>query len=420
MDIAFSGTPKLAMNPAHILYYSRTQADMGRESTANMNDASFRKAADFYFAQGFGLCTSYDPSAESAIEFEQRIFRVAGCSMTRSLVDGQWYLDVANGVYELDDLPILYDDDILEFEEQPTLLNGAVNSVSVKYFDPDLKEVITTPPAQAPALISEFGTNHLTIEFLELPSGELAVQVAERELLARIKPLRGFQLKTTRKPYAWRPNTYFRLQAPKRGIVDLICILGESSSGTLRSGAMSITATQDIYTVPSGAFVEIEPGVDTRPSQKALPIVLQRAFEAPYIEVVGALSRADLAALPPDAGFLLAVASDPATSRDFSVTVATDGTDYSEVTFGYWCPTAVLAEGSSTRLESEFTLLGGKLLNQVAVGSPALWGLSLFGLTLWTLPPAQLRWDEGAATRSGSYMHPVSGSGSTLITRRRT
>lgn len=364
----------IGMNPAHILYYSRTQADMGREAPAIINEASFTAAADWYYGQGFGLCTSYDPSAESVDEFEQRICRVAGCSLTRSLVDGQWYLDVANGVYTLAELPVLSDDDILEFQEQPTLLDSAVNSVSVKYFDPDLKEAITTSPVQAPALIADFGTNHVTIEYLEIPTGELAARIAQRELQARITPLRGFPLRTTRKPYAWRPSTYFRLQVPKRGISDMVCIFSEKSSGQLRSGAMSISATQDVYSVPSASFIEVEPGVDTGPSQTAKPITLQRAFEAPYIEVVTALSRADLDVLPSETGFLMAVAADPATSRDYTLMTAPSGGSYSETGRGDWCPTALVVEAATVDPgQVEFTLSNGKLLGQVTVGTAALW-----------------------------------------------
>jgi len=363
---------KLAMNPAHILYYSRANSDMGRESPANINEASFTAAADWFHSNGFGLCTSYDPSAESVEEFEQRICRVAGCSLTRSLIDGQWYLDIANGEYDLESLPILTDDDILEFEEQPTLLDSAVNSVSVKYFDPELKETIVTPPVQAPALIADFGTNHLTIEYLEIPTGALALRVAQRELLARVTPLRGFPLKTTRKPYAWRPSTYFRLQSPKRRIADMVCIFSEKSSGQLRSGAMTISATQDVYSVPAASFVEIEPGVDTRPPQTPEPIMLQRAFEAPYIDVVTALSRADLEALPDDVGFLEAVAVDPATSRDFSMLVQPDGGDYAEVAGGEWCPSTTVVEAAG-HLDTMFTLDAAYRLGDVAVGMPALW-----------------------------------------------
>lgn len=362
-----------SMNPAHILYYSRTNSDMGRESPAAINEVSFVAAANWFHSEAFGLCTAYDPSAESVEEFEQRICRVAGCSLTRSLIDGQWYLDVANGEYDLESLPILTDDDILEFEEQPTLLDSAVNSVSIKYFDPELKEAIVTPPTQAPALIADFGTNHLTIEYLEIPNGELALRVAQREMLARVTPLRGFPLKTTRKPYAWRPSTYFRLQTPKRGISDMVCIFSEKSSGQLRSGAMTISATQDVYSVPSSTFIEIEHGVDTRPSQTPEPITAQRAFEAPYIDLVTALTSSDLSALPDDVGFLEAVAADPAASRDFTMMVQPVGGEYAMVANGDWCPSVLVVEAAGP-MDTAFTMSAGHRLSEVSAGVPALWG----------------------------------------------
>ena len=373
LDIAQDIFPLRAMNPAHILYYSITQSDMGREPTSSINDASFQAAADWYFNERFGLCTSYDPTGESVEEFQQRICRVAGCSLTRSLIDGQWYIDIANGEYDLESLPVLTDDDILEFEEQPTLLDSAVNSVSVKYFDPELKEEITTPPVQAPALIADFGTNHITIEYLEIPNAALALRVSQRELLARITPLRGFPLKTTRKPYSWRPSTYFRLQVPKRGISNMVCIFSEKSSGQLRSGAMTISATQDIYSVPASAFVDIEHGVDTRPSQVPQPITVQRAFEAPHIDVVGALSTADMDALDDDASFLLAVAVDPATSRDYTLLTAPSAGSYTERANGDWCPSALVVEAAD-RTTTAFTISSGKRLAEVEIGSAALWG----------------------------------------------
>lgn len=372
VELSFTGMPLVAMNPAHILYYSIIQADMGRESNNSINSASFIAAANWFYANNFGLCTSYDPSAESVEEFQQRICRVAGCSLTRSLIDGLWYLDIANGEYDLVSLPILAEDDILEFEEQPTLPDSTVNSVSVKYFDPVKKETVVTPPVQATALIADFGTNHLTIEYLEIPSASLAARVAQRELLARITPLHGFSLKTTRKPYAWRPSAYFRLMAPKRGIIDMVCILGEKGSGQLRSGAMTISATQDVYSVPLTSFVEVEPGVDTAPDQTPKAITQKRVFEAPYIELAGTLSPADLAVLSDEAGYLMAVAADPDNTRDYTLLTATAGGLFDVAGYGDWCPTALIVEPAGC-LETVFTLIGGKLLDFVKVGSAALW-----------------------------------------------
>lgn len=361
----------LAMNPAHILYFARTDADMGREPTANINAASLTAAADTLYAEGFGICTMYDPAQESVEEFEGRITKLIDGSFSRDPISGLWHLDLARGDYVLDDLPILTDDDILEFREQPSTLDNAINSVSVTYFDPEKKETITTPPVQARGLIQDFGTIHQTIEYLEIPTAALAARVAERELRATSTPTRAFDLVCTRKPFAWRPNTYFRLQLPKRGIADMVCIVGEKSSGNLKSGAIRLKAAQDIYSMPATTFVEVEPGVDTSPSQTPVPITLQAAFEAPYIEVAATLSRADLEVLPDDAAFLLAVASAPASGIHYTMMVDA-GAGYTQTARGDWCPTATVVEAASW-LDTAFTLSGGTRLDEVVVGSAALW-----------------------------------------------
>lgn len=367
-----SEQPFKTMNPAHILYYARTHVEIGREPTANINDASYRAAADKLYAEGFGLCTEYDPSAESLLEFEQRICNLIGGSVNRSLVDGQYYLDLARGDYVMEDLPILTDDDLLSFSEQPSILDNAINSISVKYFDPLRKESIVTPPVQALAWIDAFGTIHQVRDYPEIPTAELAARIAVRDLSTSVTPTRAFDLATKRKPYDWRPNTYFRLQTPKRGIADMVCILGSKETGTLKSGAIKIAAVQDIYSLPGTSYVEVEVGVDTRPPQTPVPIALQRAFEAPYIEIAGNLSRADLAALPEETGYLLAVAVDPGESRDFTMRVAPDGGDYIEANNGEWCPTATVVEASGFG-DTDFTLASGSRLAEVEVGSAVLW-----------------------------------------------
>lgn len=367
----------IGMNPAHILYYARTHSELGREPTASINDASFRAAADWFYSQGFGLCAEYDPGSESVDDFIQRIEKVAGCSVNRSPVDGQWYLDVANGIYDLASLPVLTDDDVLAFSEKPTTLDSATNSLSVEFYDPQIDSTIMTPPVEAMALIDVFGRNHQDVRYREIPVSSLALRVAERDMRAFVTPTRAFELTTTRKPYSWRRNTYFRLQLAKRGIADMVCILAEIGSGTLKSGAMKLTATQDIYSLPIASFVDVEPGVDTRPPSIPVGIIAQTAFEAPYVEIVQRLSRADLAALPADVGYLMTAAKDPATSRDYTVAVSTDGgSSYADTANGPWCPTALIVEGDALgggEPATAFTIMGGTLLAGVVAGSAALW-----------------------------------------------
>lgn len=360
------------INPAHVLYYSRTNSEMGRESRTSINDASLRAAADKLYAEGFGICPDWDPANESVEDFEKRICKLIGGSFTRSLEDGQWYLDLARGDYVLADLPILTDDDILDFKEQPAVLDNAVNSVSVRYFDPERKETIVTAPARALGLVAAFGTIHQTTDYRPIPTADLASRIAQRDVMASATPKRVFDLATMRKTYAWRPNQYFRLQAPKRGIADMVCLVGDKQSGTLKSGAIRMKAAQDIYSLPSTGYVQVEPGVDTRPPQTPTPITAQRVLEAPYVEIAAMLSRADLAALPAEVGYAMAVASNPGGDLDYTMMVADSSGDYVDAGRGEWCATASVVEAAG-HLDRDFTIVAGGRLDAVTVGMGVLW-----------------------------------------------
>ncbi|HEY1036341.1 MAG TPA: hypothetical protein VGE09_15300 [Pseudoxanthomonas sp.] len=362
-----------AENPAHAIVWAHTQEHCGAQPLATVNAASAQAAADWFYAQGFGICTLRYPDKESAAEFIRRIERVAGCSWTQNRADGQWYIDIANGQYTLADLPILTDDDIVSFEEVPTVLDEAVNSVSVKYFDPQRKEAITTPPLRAMGLVAEFGTIHQTYEFPELPTDALANRVAHRELLARCTPTRVFNLVTTRKTAAWRRNTYFRLQSPKRGIADMVCLLAEVNDGSLKSGAVQIKATQDIYSLPTTVYTETEQGVDTRPPSEPVPATAQLVFEAPYVDVVAALPAAEFEALAADAGFAVGVAANPGGMLDFTMRVDA-GAGFANTATGDFCKTATLAADLPSQQQTAIALASASGLAGVEVGSACIVG----------------------------------------------
>ncbi|MDE8660777.1 hypothetical protein PUL39_030510 [Pseudomonas aeruginosa] len=58
--ISLAGDQVKAMNPAHILFVCQTNRDWGRGKDRGLLDqASYRKAADTLFAEGFGLCLKF-------------------------------------------------------------------------------------------------------------------------------------------------------------------------------------------------------------------------------------------------------------------------------------------------------------------------------------------------------------------------
>lgn len=396
VSYSYSGS-LFGKNPAHMLLWAHTQEHCGGQPLETVNIASATAAADWFYAHGFGLCTIRYPDKESAAEFSSRIERVAGCAWSQNRADGQWYIDIANGEYDIDTLPTLTDDDIVSFEEIPTVLDDAVNSVSIKYFDPQRKEIITTPPLRAMGLIAEFGTIHQTYDFQEIPTDAIANRVAHRELLARCTPTRVFTLATTRKTAGWRRNTYFRLQCPKRGIADMVCLLAEINSGSLKSGAVQIKATQDIYSLPATAYTETETGVDTRPPSTPAPITAQAPFEAPYIDVVAAMPASDFSALPKDAGYLVGAAVNPGRMRDFTMTVAPSGGAYAVADDGEFSPSCTATAAVEPGLRVGIGFSDGVQMASIAVGDLALWDTELVRVDAIDLDAGTLDLGRGCA-----------------------
>lgn len=401
VSLSFTGARLVGINPAHLLYYVRTDREKGAEPASAINEASLKAAADRLYAEGFGLCqVVYDPQQDTPDSFMERICRIIGGSFERSLVDGQWYLDLARGIYDVDSLPIMGDDDILELKRQPTTLHGVTNSLSVRYFDPARKETIITPAVRALGLVRAFGEVHETLDFPEIPTADLALTVAERELRSRITPSETFEVVT--RPRAdligLRRSQYFRLQSPKRGIAEMVCIVGEKDMGTLRSGAIRWKVAQDIYGHPEATYIEVEHGVDARPPQVPAPIVDARVFEAPYIDLAAMLPRAELEALPDDAGFLLGVAARPSHGLGYTMAVKPEGGEFFLAASGEWCPTATTADEVPVGLEPvEVRLASARALDRVPVGSAVLMGDEILRLDAKQLDPLQVTLARGCA-----------------------
>lgn len=360
------------MNAAHILYDSITDPSMGAEPIEVINDASFRAAADVFYAEGMGLVPEYDPDSENIEDFQKRICDAAGGVLSKDPSTGQYMLEVPRGNYVLDDLPIITDDDILEWSEQPTTLDDAINQLYVKWYDPITDADGTTPPLQALGAIQAFGTvvTDTVDRSGEVATQQLAIDIGARNLRAGATPLRKFDWKTTTVFRSIRPGTYFRLQAPKRGIADMVCLMGEKKSGTLKSGAMTVSASEDVYSQPDTVYVS-----PTSPPETAskVPTVsaYQVALEAPYVLLIGRLSAADLAALADDAGYLMALSARPTVGQYFRLMAQTGGAEYSYQAQGDWCPSATLVEAMDY-LTTAFTLAGASDLDQVVTGGLAL------------------------------------------------
>lgn len=370
-----ASTELFGMNAVHILYDSITHPQMQGEPADLIDADNFAAAADRAYDEGFGLCTEYDAGSETVEDFQKRILNVLGASCSQSRVDGKYRITLVRDDYDLESLPILGDDNILEYAEEPTDPLEAVNQVTVEWFDPVRKQERAAGPLQSlGAITAAGGVIAETLQHPEIPTEALALRVGARNLALKSSGLKRFELTTDRTPYAWRGGQFFRLQAPRRGIADMVCMVGDLSSGTRRSGSMRLSAIQDVSRMPSSTYVVPEPGVDTRPPSFATVPPAQLAFEVPYIELAGTLPEAELTALASDAGYVGAVAARPSAGLNYDVWSSLGSEPYEDRGGGDWCPTALVdAGGVVGPLEQDLILESGTDLDRVAVGSAVLW-----------------------------------------------
>jgi len=361
-----------AMNPAHMLYQSITDSWMGAEPETGISDTSFRAAADTLHAEGFGLCTEWDSTTESVEQFQQRICDVIGANLSRSPIDGLWYLDLIRGGYDLSTLPVLTDDDIIGYSEQPGTMQDAVNQVIVEWRDPHRREDRSTAPVQSlgaiqavEAVVGEVAT------YREIPEESLALRVAGRNLQSKASPLRRSSIKTTRVAHAWRPGQVFRLQSAKRGIADMALRIGDADRGTLRSGAIALTVLQDVFGLPQAVYVSPDPSPvpdDDLPK----PVAASAAQEVPYALLAALQPPGELAALPADSGYLFAVAAPAGDELDYSLHVDV-GAGYEDQAESDWSATATNAAAVGKQ-DTVIGIIAAHGLDDVSIGAMVLWG----------------------------------------------
>lgn len=382
--LAFTGSTSVlqGMNPAHILYdsiTSRRENGGMEEPVGRINDASFRAAADRLFDEGFGLCTSWK-GGESAEAFQQRILNAIGGSLTQSRKDGMYYIDLLRGDYDVDDLPTLTDDDIIDWAAEPALPSESINQIQVKWFDPETREERITTPVQALGAIENAGGVLPDVrEYYEIPQESLAMRVCQRDLRAAATPLWRIDISCTRKPFDLRPGTYLRLLCPKRGFADTVVVIGDIDYGNFGGDEISLKTVQDVFGLPDAAYVDPQPSLGP-PTGGTPPVIFQQtAMEAPYVELVAALSTADLDALSPESGFLLLGAGQPSSGNNYYINTKALGEEYEQYGVGEFCGIATIVEGDALQggdvvPRTSFTFINEKMLDRVEVGTWAAWG----------------------------------------------
>lgn len=322
----------LDMNPIHIVYecLTNTEWTLGT-SSSDIDDTNFRAAADTIYNEGIGLSLMWMEST-SVGDFINLVLRHVDGRLRYDIRTGKLQIKLIRDDYELGSLPELNKTNILRIGSfQRSGWGEVANEVYVKYTDRD--QNVTGFPVQNLAAIDAQGSViQVTREYLGARTPELATRLAMRDLKNLSTPLAKVELHCNRVAWDWQEGDVFRLYWAPLGITGAPFRVVSIDKGTLTNGEIRIEAAEDTFNMPADGYVAAAPSGWVDPINAPLPIQAGRAVEAPYWDVLGRLSVADISYLPAEWAFgeLLAVRP-TGDAYGFKLNASPNDSTYSEV-----------------------------------------------------------------------------------------
>jgi hypothetical protein len=363
----------VGMNPAHIVYETLTNRDWGMGYPTGIIDlTAFQASADQLYSEGLGLCLLWlrQDSIESWL---QQIMDYSGGVLVQNKSTGLFQFNLIRGGYNVSTLPTFTRDNVVELIslESPSI-TGATNEIIVRWNDPTLKAKQYTQVQALGAVQAQGVVVSATRDYPGIASQDIAARVAQRELRAVSVPLKKLQVKLDRTASQLLPGGLFVLNFPDFGINSMVFRVGEVDYGTLVQGAITITAIEDVFSLPDASYVVVQNTGWVVPTTTATPAPYTKGFEATYRDLARTLSSPDLSALPSNAGYAGIVCARPSgLSINYKVNTRVGGAAFEQRGTENFCPTGVL-QSNIGPFDTSITVLSGLDLDLVSPGGAAM------------------------------------------------
>lgn len=267
-------------NPAHMIFECLTNTDWGMGSPNSLIDVvSFQAAAEALYWEGFGLSMIWTRQAK----IEDFITEILDHIMATFFVNpttGLMTLKLIRDDYDLNSLPVLTPDNCKVTKFQRKLWGETTNEIQVTWTNP-VNEQEETVIQQDLANISQQGLVSDNRNYYGVRNADLATQLAVRDLRAAATPLATFEIDINRSAWNFLPGGLVKLTYPEHNIYELVLRIGPVSYGKAGSPTIKITATEDIFTQQTQAYVAPPSSGWVDPSEDPSPMAYVRPFTLP-------------------------------------------------------------------------------------------------------------------------------------------
>lgn len=351
----------LDINPVHHLRELYLDPLFGGSDDVARIGASYAAAADQIFSEGFGVSVLGNPSDRDSIirEIERTI-------------DARTYIDRATGLEEITLIRDDYDAGTLFTVDKSNVddwggiddprqdeLPNQFTLVYTKRVDGSTASVTL----HNIAAIQELGgviPDEDSYPMISCP--DVAVRVAERELVARTVPLRrGRGLKLLYLPHTLNIGSPINIDLSAVGHNEtIVARILDIDDGDSRTRGVTISWVEDKFSITSDALVGTDGGAgDVVIDRTALPAPVTFVQELPYYLGVirfGQSEVDDILTADPDAGYLAATAGRPNGMHLDAVIAWNNGSDWVEIGTSNLAPWATL-DAAVSRVATQTSIL---------------------------------------------------------------
>lgn len=339
----------LCANPAHIIYEILTDTEDGMAHPAgNLNDASFRAAADLFHAEGLGLFVKWVKSDEIQ-EVLQQVLDHANAMLIQDPEDLSFRIIPMRGDYDLATLVHFgprgqgYDVGCVVEDLERVTPEETVNEVTVKWDESADGRARSITVQNLAAIQAAKGVVNQTKSYACCPTEAIAARLAQRDLDVYSSMLCRVRLRANRRAYKVVPGQVIKLTWPAEGIANMPVRVIRVTDNATDGGEIVIEGTEDVFKFGTTTYIKPQPPGWVDPNGPAQPSGAIESFEIPFRDLVQSLGLDAAKALDPLAGFAGLAAQKPAGyALNFSAFHKIGAQDYREVATGDFTPTALL------------------------------------------------------------------------------
>lgn len=285
------------MNPAHILYKVMTNKDWGMGyNPHDLDEPSFKKAADTLYNERFGMSLLWDAS-KTIEDFNSDILDAIDGVIRVNVLSGKFELVLIRDNYNIDDLPVLDEDSVVEIKRfERAAWGDSANEIVLTYKDRMEKDVVLTKQNLA-AIEIQRGIISSAQTYKGIHTPHIAEMIASRELKLMSSSVAKVSLKVNRLHYLLQNGDVFVLSWDELGIKRMVCRVASIVKGEFDDGTIDIEAVEDVFGVSSSMFAVTEDGgeyKDLHVPLTPIPVKEGRVVEASYHDIQTAVEPAML------------------------------------------------------------------------------------------------------------------------------